>query len=107
MNKDTVRRVLATHYKSDSRNHGSPWLTTIEHAKDRLWCVGLFRYESILLKIHWVMIGDLKKLLTSIATDGRKIVVVCCSYRWQLKIGTRQGQATPPAINLPVKTAYE
>ena len=56
LDKDTVRRVLATHYKPDPNNHGPSWLTTIGHAKDSLWSVDLFRCESILLKSHWVIV---------------------------------------------------
>jgi transposase InsO family protein len=56
LDKDTVRRVLTTHYRPDPNNHGPSWLTTIGHAKDSLWSVDLFRCESILLKSHWVMI---------------------------------------------------
>jgi putative transposase len=56
LDKDTVRRVLATHYKPDPNNRGPSWLTTIAHAKDSLWSVDLFRCESILLKSHWVMV---------------------------------------------------
>jgi putative transposase len=66
LDKDTVRRVLATHYPVDPGNQGHSWLTTIGHAKDSLWSrvagpVDLFRCESIgpasrLLKSHWVMV---------------------------------------------------
>ena len=56
LDKDTVRRVLAVHYKPDPNNRGPSWLTTIGHAKDSLWSVDLFRCESILLKSHWVMV---------------------------------------------------
>ncbi|MEE4175554.1 MAG: integrase core domain-containing protein, partial [Xanthomonadales bacterium] len=56
LNKDTVRRVLAAHYKRDPSNRGPSWLTTIGHAKDSLWSVDLFRCESIVLKSHWVMV---------------------------------------------------
>jgi len=56
LDKDTVRRVLATHYHPDPNNHGPSWLTTIGHAKDSLWSVDLFRCESIVLKSHWVMV---------------------------------------------------
>lgn len=56
LDKDTVRRVLATHYKPDPGNRGPSWLTTIGHAKDSLWSVDLFRCESILLKSYWVMV---------------------------------------------------
>ena len=56
LDKDTVRRVLATHYKSDPDNRGPSWLATIGHAKDSLWSVDFFRCESIVLKSHWVMV---------------------------------------------------
>jgi putative transposase len=56
LNKDTVRRVLATHYRLDPNNQGPSWLTTIGHAKDSLWSVDLFRCESLVLKSHWVMV---------------------------------------------------
>jgi putative transposase len=56
LDKDTVRRVLAVHYKPDPGNHGPSWLTTIGHAKDSLWSVDLFRAESITLTTHWIMV---------------------------------------------------
>ena len=61
LDKDTVRRVLAVHYKLDPNSRGPSWLTTIGHAKDSLWSrdagpVDLFRCESILLKSHWVTV---------------------------------------------------
>jgi len=56
LDKDVVRRILATHYKPDPSNHGPSWLTVIGHVKDSLWSVDLFRCESILLKSHWVMV---------------------------------------------------
>ena len=56
LDKDVVRRVLATHYKPDPSKHGPSWLTTIGHAKDSLWSVDLFRCESIVLKSHWIMV---------------------------------------------------
>jgi transposase InsO family protein len=56
LDKDTVRRVLAAHYKPDPANHGPSWLTTLGHAKDSLWSVDLFRAESITLKTNWIMV---------------------------------------------------
>ncbi len=56
LDKDIVRRVLATHYHPDPSGRGPSWLTMIGHAKDSLWSVDLFRCESILLKSHWVMV---------------------------------------------------
>jgi transposase InsO family protein len=56
LDKDIVRRVLATHYKPDDTDSGPSWLTTLGHAKDSLWSVDLFRAESITLKTHWIMV---------------------------------------------------
>jgi transposase InsO family protein len=56
LDKDTVRRILANHYKPDPHDLGPSWLTTLGHAKDSLWSVDLFRAESITLKTHWIMV---------------------------------------------------
>jgi putative transposase len=57
IDKDVVRRVLAKHYRpGDCGTDGPSWLTFIGHAKDSLWCVDLFRVESILLRSHWVLL---------------------------------------------------
>ena len=56
LDKDTVRRVLAVHYKPDPSMRGPSWLTTLGHAKDSLWSVDLFRANRSLLKTHWVMV---------------------------------------------------
>jgi putative transposase len=56
IDKDVVRRVLAKHYRPDSGTDGPSWLTFIGQAKDSLWCIDLFRCESILLRSHWVMV---------------------------------------------------
>jgi hypothetical protein len=56
LDKDVVRRILATHYRPKPYNSGPSWLTTLGHAKDSLWSVDLFRAESITLKTHWIMV---------------------------------------------------
>src|SRR5258708_569183 len=56
LDKDVVRRVLATHYRPKPGAGGLSWLGFIAQCKDSLWCVDLFRCESILLKSHWVMV---------------------------------------------------
>ncbi len=56
LDKDIVRRVLASHYKPDPEHRGPSWLTTLGHAKESLWSIDLFRCESILLNSHWVMV---------------------------------------------------
>lgn len=58
IDKDDVRRVLAKHYKPlpGCGGGGPSWLTSIGHAKDKLWSADLFCCESVLLKTHWVMV---------------------------------------------------
>jgi transposase InsO family protein len=56
IDKDTVRRGLAKHYRPDPSNGGASWLTFLAHAKDSLWSVDLFRCESLILRSHWVMV---------------------------------------------------
>jgi len=56
VDKDTVRRVLAKHYRPDLGRGGPSWLTFLGHSRDSLWSVDLFRCESLILKTHWVMV---------------------------------------------------
>jgi putative transposase len=56
IDKDTVRRVLSNHFRSDPGEHGPSWLTLLGHSKDSLWSVDLFRCESLILKSHWVLV---------------------------------------------------
>src|SRR5450755_1240439 len=56
IDKDVVRRVLATHCRPEPGADGPSWLTLIAHAKDSVWSVDLFRVDSILLRSHWVML---------------------------------------------------
>jgi len=57
IDKDVVCRVLATHYRPGVSGCAGPsWLTFIAQIKDSLWCVDLFRCESILLRSHWVLV---------------------------------------------------
>src|ERR1700752_2758660 len=56
IDKDVVRRVLAIHFPPQPGADGPSWLTLIAHAKDSVWCVALFRVESILMRSHWVML---------------------------------------------------
>ena len=46
IDKDVVRRVLATHYRPAPHSGGPSWLTFLGHAKDSLWSIDLFRCES-------------------------------------------------------------
>jgi putative transposase len=56
IDKDVVRRLLATHYRPDPNGGGPSWLTFLGHTKDSLWSVVLFRCESILMKSHWILV---------------------------------------------------
>jgi len=56
IDKDTVRRVLANHYRPEPGSGGPSWLTFIGHSRDSLWSIDLFRCESLILKTHWVML---------------------------------------------------
>jgi len=56
INKDVVRRILATHKLPDTDDDGPSWLTFLGNSKDSLWSVDLFRCESIRLQTHWVLV---------------------------------------------------
>ncbi len=57
INKDVVRRILATYYKPDPKHTDGPsWLSFIGNTKDSLWSIDLFRCESITLTSYWVLL---------------------------------------------------
>ena len=56
VDKDVVRRVLATHYRPATGGGGLSWLSFIGHLTDSLWSVDLFRCESIALRSYWVLV---------------------------------------------------
>lgn len=56
VDKDVVRRVLATHYFPQPDAHGPSWLTFLGHLKDSLWSADLFRCESAVLRTHGVRV---------------------------------------------------
>jgi hypothetical protein len=56
MNKDVVRRILAIRYTPKPDAKGPSWLTVLGHAKDSLWSLDLFRCESAVLRVHWVLV---------------------------------------------------
>jgi transposase InsO family protein len=56
MNKDVVRRILAVRYTPKPDAVGPSWLSVLGHAKDSLWSVDLFRCESAILRVHWVLV---------------------------------------------------
>jgi putative transposase len=56
IDKDTVRRKLARHYRPERHSAGPSWLTLLGHTKDSLWSIDLFRCESATLRTHWVLV---------------------------------------------------
>jgi len=56
VDKDVVRRVLATNYRPKPDAGGPSWLTFLGHMKDSLWSVDLFRCESAVLRTHWILV---------------------------------------------------
>jgi putative transposase len=56
IDKDTVRRILARHYRPEKHSGGLSWLTFLGHMKDSLWSINLFRCESATLRTHWILV---------------------------------------------------
>jgi transposase InsO family protein len=56
IDRDVVRRILATRYPPDPDAAGPSWLSILGYAKDSLWSVDLFRCESTILRTHWVLV---------------------------------------------------
>ena len=56
IDKDVVRRILATHFHSEAGSGGPSWLSLIGNAKDSLWSLDLFRCESAILRTYWVLV---------------------------------------------------
>jgi putative transposase len=56
LNKDVVRRILATRYRPAPDSAGPSWLTVRGQAQDSLWSIDLFRCESVVLRTHWILV---------------------------------------------------
>jgi putative transposase len=56
IDRDVVRRILATRYEPKPGSAGPSWLTVLGHTKDSLWSVDLFRCESAVLHSYWVLV---------------------------------------------------
>src|ERR1700674_1620752 len=56
MNKDLVRRILAVRYQPEPDSAWPAWLAVLDHTKDSLWSLDLFRSESAVLRTHWVLV---------------------------------------------------
>lgn len=50
IDKDVVRRILASPYRSEKDSGGPSWLTFLAHMKDSLWSLDLFKCESAALR---------------------------------------------------------
>ena len=99
IDKDVVRRVLAKHYwPGEAGTNGPSWLTFMGQLKDSLWCVDLFRCESILLHSHWVLVVlDLfTRRIVGFGVERTYIdgVAVCRMFN-----GAIAGQALPKRIS--------
>ena len=55
LDKDVVRRILATYYQPEW-DGGPSWLSFLGQTKDSLWSIDFFRCESLRLKTHWVLV---------------------------------------------------
>jgi transposase InsO family protein len=56
IDKDVVRRILASHYRPKPDAGGSSWLAFIGHLKYSLWSMDLISCESATLRTHWVLV---------------------------------------------------
>lgn len=56
IDKDVVWRVLARHFLPDPRDRGSFRPTFLGNSKNSLWSLDFFRFKSLILKSHWVMV---------------------------------------------------
>ena len=52
---ETVRRILARHYRP-TPGKGPSWLLPIGKSPNKLWSMDLFRLESVFLRSFWVMV---------------------------------------------------
>ncbi len=80
LNKDVVRRILATYYRPE-RGDGPSWLSFLGQTKDSLWSIDFFRCESLRLKTHWVLVvldQSTRRIIgfgihSAVAVDGRTL----------------------------------
>ena len=57
IDKDVVRSVLAKHYRPAPHDGGPSWLTFFKHTRDSLSSIALPRRESILTKLHSMLLA--------------------------------------------------
>ncbi len=56
IDQDVVRRILAHHHWPGQSPGGPSWLTFLGHMKESLWSMDRFRWESVTLRTHWVLV---------------------------------------------------
>ena len=98
IDKDVVRRVLATHYRPEPGSSCPSWLTFLGHAKDSLWSIDMFRCESAILRTHWVLLvmDQYTRRIVGFGVhagimDGR---AVCCMFNHAIR-----GQSSPAYLS--------
>jgi hypothetical protein len=57
IDKDVVRRVLAKHYHPAPYDGGPSWATFLRYTRDSLSSIPLFRRESVLPRIHSILLA--------------------------------------------------
>ena len=84
IDKDVVRRVLATHYRPEPYDGGPSWATFLRYTRDSLLSIPLFRRESVLPRIHSILlaIGQFTRTTIGCGISGRIFdqTVVCSRF---------------------------
>ena len=94
IDKDVVRRILASHYRPKPDSGGPSWLTFRGHMKDSLWSVDLFRCESATLRTHWILVvmDQFTRRILGFGVHAGSVdgVALCRMFNHALR-GQRQG----------------
>ena len=79
-----VRRVLAKHYRPEPYDGGPSWATFLRYTRDSLSSIPLFRRESVLPRIHSILlaIGQFTRTIIGCGISGRIFdqTVVCSRF---------------------------
>ena len=94
IDKDVVRRILSVQYRKESVSGGPSWLTFLGHRKDSLWSCDLFRWESAMLRTHWVLLvmDQFTRRIVGFAVQGGIVdgAALCRMFKRAIR-----GQTTP------------
>jgi transposase InsO family protein len=105
IDKDVVRRVVATHYRPEAGG-GPSWLTLLGHAKDSLWSLDLFRVESIHLQTHWILVvmDQFTRRITGFGVQAGTVdgVALCRMFNQAIA-----GQGLPERLSLDHDPLFE